>query len=348
MWAGSVLPFVTWLLSWLTGLFPFSVIEIAFAAWAIWRLANVGSAVVALAGHRRHRRNAVLSGLLIAAQDLGICLLIFYAAWGFGYARPDLETRLDWPEGEPSTELLAQLTRDAVDDTNLRYRDLHATDDAGEPTRIDDPAALNDALEEGWRIACDELGLSGPIAWKHGPHKRLIISPLLRRAGLSGFYSPFTGEANVNRSVPAASRPQVIAHEKAHQRAINPENEANFFGWLVAARAPDPVARYSASVFAQRQLLRTLLERDRELGEDLLAARLPGVQRDVDDLHEYWSVARGRTARISRAVNDAYLRTNRVEGGVAAYGRSVFLLLRYAQTRGGTLEERPTLPGPSR
>jgi hypothetical protein len=66
-----------------------------------------------------------------------------------------------------------------------------------------------------------------------------------------------------------------------------------------------------------------------------VAQRLPGVQRDVDDLRAYWELARGRTARLSRAVNDAYRRTNRVEGGVLAYGRSVELLLRYAEVRGG-------------
>jgi hypothetical protein len=64
------------------------------------------------------------------------------------------------------------------------------------------------------------------------------------------------------------------------------------------------------------------------------------VQRDVDDLRAYWERHRGAGHDVTRAVNDAYLRTNRVEGGVRSYERSVELLIAFARTRGGRLTPR--------
>ncbi len=166
--------------------------------------------------------------------------------------------------------------------------------------------------------------------------------------GLSGFYCPFTGEANVNASVPAAYRAHTIAHEKAHQRGIHPENEANFLGFLAGVHATDPVARYSALLFAQRQLLRTLIRAGDAAGggieraRPLLERRLPGVQRDVDDLNEFWNRHRGPTRRLARTMNDAYLKTNRVDGGVLAYGRSVELIVAWARSRGGRVIPPPS------
>jgi hypothetical protein len=128
-----------------------------------------------------------------------------------------------------------------------------------------------------------------------------------------------------------------VAHEKAHQRGVHREDEANFLGWLAAASSPDPYARYSAAVFAQRHLLWALIPVDEEAARALVAHRLPGVQRDVDDLRAYWAPAEGLTGRVAERVNDAYLRTNRVPDGVASYGRAAELLLLWAERHGGSL-----------
>lgn len=347
-WGSFLGPFLPWLLSQVSGQIPFSVIELVFAAWFVWRLADIGLGAGEVVRKRRHLGNASACFGLVLLQDLGIGLGVFYLAWGMNYARPPVEDRLGWDDVEPPAELATALAERMVDDANAAYLALHDSEDAGEPTSLGENLEhLDDALEEGWLRATRELGWEGPVTWRHGPFKRLVISPLVRRAGLSGFYSPFTGEANVVRSLPAISYPQVVAHEKAHQRGIAPEDEANFLGWLATSRAPDPHAQYSALIFAQRQLLRMLLRSDPERGKELLERRLPGVQRDVDDLHEYWSVATGRTARISQRVNDAYLKTNRVEGGVAAYGRSVELLIRFAAARGDSLGPAPDESNPA-
>jgi hypothetical protein len=128
-----------------------------------------------------------------------------------------------------------------------------------------------------------------------------------------------------------------MAHEMSHQRGFAREDEANFAGYLAASLASEPYPRYSAYVFAQRQLLSALARYDRDRASELAALRLPGVQRDIRAAVEYWARFEGATSRATRSMNDAYLRANRVPGGILSYNRSVELLVAYARSRGGWL-----------
>jgi hypothetical protein len=324
------------LLSHVTGWLPLSLAEILVAAFVLRQLVGAAGGIRGAVRKQRRWRNALAAGGLRLAQDVGVAVALFYLLWGWNYARAPLEERLGWQSGESAgVDEVATLCRQMVEATNGAYLALHGVEDAGKPTaRPQDRAALDDAIEEGWRVVGEELALAEASGPRRGRPKRLLASPLLDRLGLTGFYFPFTGEANLNGGIPAISLPQVLAHEKAHQRGIAPEDEANFLGFLVAARAPHPLARYSAHLFAHRQLLGALIPSDRERAKELLEARLPGVQRDVDDLYAYWQRFRGPMQRAANVVNDAYLRTNRVEGGITSYSRSVELLLAYERTRG--------------
>lgn len=342
LWARGPGPWIPFLLSRVTGPLPFSLVEAGVAAWVALRLFQGARGAVALVRRRRGAAAALGAGARVVVRDLAAALALFYVLWGFGYACAPLEARLGWGvRGGPDDARLGDLAARMVAETNEAYVALHGTPDAGAPTSMPDPAALEAAVERAWQRVGAALELPGPAARRHGRAKRLVLSPALRRAGLSGFFSPFTGEANLNRSVPAVSYPQVVAHEKAHQRGINREDEANFLGWLAAASSDDPLARYAAAVFAQRQLLRPLLAVDEARARSLVAERVPGVQRDVDDLRDYWSVSTGRTGRIANRMNDAYLRGNRVADGVASYGRAAELLLAWAARSGGQLAPVP-------
>ncbi|MGH2570520.1 MAG: DUF3810 family protein, partial [bacterium] len=293
-WGEWVAPGVAWALSRVTGIVPVSIAELAIAAFCLRQIAGAAGGIRDVARRGRSFANAAAAGALRLAGDLGVVLVLLYGLWGFQYARPDAEARLGWPTADDAApDDVAALAAEMIEAANEAYRELHGSDDAGEPTVLADPQALDAAIEEGWRRAAAACGMRGPATARYGPAKRLIASPLLDRLGLSGFFFPFTGEANVNAGVPAVSFPLVVAHEKSHQRGIGPEKEANFFGFLAAALAPDPNARYAAYVFAQRQLLFALFGSDRARGEELIHRRAPGVQRDVDDVRAYWERHRG-------------------------------------------------------
>ena len=64
--------------------------------------------------------------------------------------------------------------------------------------------------------------------------KPFVGSRFLSYFQFTGFFFPFTGEANINVHSPAAFIPSTIAHELAHQRGVAAENEANFVAVLAS------------------------------------------------------------------------------------------------------------------
>lgn len=334
-----------WLLGTLTGWIPISLAE--------WIEGGIGLAViVALAQAARHwwtgRRsfgNLASNGLarLVLLGLLG--LIGFYASWGLNYARAPLLERLDLDAPDPDhplaiTELIL-LADDLIDRTNAAYLLTHGVPDAGEMTVAPPRHDLDASIEEGWARAVDNLGWDPSLARRRPQPKPLLSSAVFSRLGISGFYFPFTSEANYNTWTPGWQLPLTIAHEKAHQRGFASENEANFAGFIACIHSTDPHVRYSGLIFAQRQLLFALLEADEWTAVQLIERRLPGVQRDVTEGKAFWRQFEGNAREVSRVVNDAYLRANRVRGGIDSYNQSTELVIAWARSR--DLEVDPEL-----
>ncbi len=329
-------PSLSLVVSLITGWVPIALGELIVLAIIVRQLVGGTMAVRDVARRTRRAKNAIACGALRIGQDLGILVALFYLLWGFHYSRPALEQRLAWElPSAVSLEELSDLIEQLVSAANESYLEIHNSEDAGVATVF--PAGrtqIEGPLRDGWVAGRRELGLPA-----HSRFYGRVKTPLLTRwyewVGVAGYYFPYTGEANLRAGVPGVDVPKMLAHEMAHQRGVAREAEANFWGFIAAAHAPHPYARYSAFVFAQRQLMIGLMLQDPERLSELVRMRLPGVQRDIDDAREYWRSFRGAGTRIGTALNDAYLRSNRVHGGVENYSRSALLFIAYAKARAG-------------
>jgi hypothetical protein len=330
-------PLFASILSTLTGLVPVSLAEVAIVAFVVRQLWGASAGLLAVRNGERLFSNALAGGGLRLGADIGVVVLLFYLLWGFNYARSPLEERRQWNGRAADVEELARLGQEMIEAANFEYTGFTFADDLGEPSQAPERGELLQQLTAGWQEAGGVLGAPRAAILGFGNPKGLIASRLLDYGQASGFYFPWTGEANYNRGTPDVSVPQVIAHEMSHQRGFAREDEANFAGYLAASLAPEPYPRYSAYVFAQRQLLSALARYDRERASTLAGLRLPGVQRDIRAASDYWAQFEGRTSRATRSMNNAYLRTNQVPGGILSYSRSVELLVAYARSRGGWL-----------
>ena len=76
--------------------------------------------------------------------------------------------------------------------------------------------------------------------------------------GFTGYYNPFTGEAQVNTTVPKFLLPYITLHEIGHQLGYAKEDEANFSGYLAAVDSHDTLFQYSTYldlfVYANREV----------------------------------------------------------------------------------------------
>jgi hypothetical protein len=336
LFASGALSALGFALAWAAWPLPVSGADLLLALAVLWLLFRLARTLWRLRRRRGERRSLLGREALHLLNATGLLFALFGLAFGGLYTRTPIESRWQLPEEGTA---LADLCRWLVDATNAAYVELHGAPDLGHPTPA--PAAVQFEPQLGRSL--DSLlageGEPAPALWPRPRARWPLVSPLMDRLGLSGFYFPWSGEANVNRGMPAIALAHALAHEKAHQRGFAAEDEANFVAILAGLRSEAKISRYASLLFAQRQALRALLLEDPPLGENLLALRHPGVQRDVDALRAYWARFAGPAQEWAHRTNDLYLRAQRVEGGAASYGGSLALLLRYASAgeipRGG-------------
>lgn len=336
-YARGVGPWFALVLSRLTGWIPLSVAEFCYVAYAaVLARAAFQGIRSGRAGTLRARDLAVL-GVTRVGRDAGVLVVLFYVLWGFNYSRAPLNERLGWPAWSPvAVEEVVDLAGRMVEAGNAAYLAVHDTTDAGEPTTLPmGRVELSRVLETGWRRAAERLNLPRSVSRHYGATKHLLASHLFARLGISGIYFPYTGEANVRGDLPAVALPQSTAHEEAHQRGIGVEAEASFLGYIAAASTDDPYVRYSAILFAQRTLMNGLARRAPAEWRRLNEERLSGIRRDLEDLYEHYRRFQGIGTRVGTAVNDSFLRANRVEGGVLNYGLAGRLVITFARENGG-------------
>ncbi len=339
-YARGIVPATTSWLSRLSGAVPFSIAEWAVLALLLRWLLGGGRGLYRLLRSRKHIGRTILAGFGSLAGDLGVVVTLFYLLWGFNYARAPLGTRLGWGNiRQPSSMEIRALAEELAEESNTAYLSLHGKHDLGAPTpRPADLAGLDIAADAAWQSVLIPLQAPGPSNRVYGRAKPLLLGRLASYLGLGGYFFPFTAEANVNADVPAVLLPQALAHEKAHQRGLAREDEANFAGYVVGSASADPLARYSACLFAQRQLVEALRRSDRDAARAIAARRLPGVKRDLDDVAAYGAAFRGPMSAVGELVNDWFLRSNRVQGGTLSYGRSVLLIVQYARAHGRSVK----------
>lgn len=333
-------------LGWISGLAPGSMAEVAVIFTLGFWLVVASRGLWQVARRRRRLLNALACGALSFAAFASIAVALFYGVWGINYFRAPLIERSGWqayaePPASRAEQVLElrEVCAELVAATNYEYVSAMGSSDVGTPSfSFKELPYLDASIEQAFARVQAELDLEPAFAKPRARAKPVAASVLMDYLQIGGFYFPWTGEANYNRNQPACALPFVIAHEKAHQRAVTSEDEANFFGFAACILSDDPYVRYSGYLFAQRQLLSELVSLDREAALELVKQRYRGVQRDVDDLRDYWqrlqSGVSGAVGEASAAVNHAYLTANRVEGGIGSYRMSSKLLIVYYRRQG--------------
>ncbi len=326
-----------------SSLVPFSLAETLMVVIVLSGVCAGTLAMYHVARGRRRFTNAILCGVLRLGAVVGGMIVIFYLAWGFNYARADLVRRMHWQAfaeealAKPDADRLARFCEELVEAGNRAYADAFGCKDLGQPSTPPlTTKEVDAAVERAYVRVTERLHLHPMFALSRGRAKPVLLSPVMSRLLIMGFYSPWTGEANYDREVPACRLPEVIAHEKAHQRGVTSEDEANFFAFLACTSSDDPYVRYAGILTAQRLLLTELGELDVERAKAIIAKRFKGVQRDADAVRAFIVAHSGIVSAAGRAVNNAYLKANGVKAGVKSYQLSARLILVYAEFSGGT------------
>ena len=245
------------------------------------------------------------AGKIILNSLAGIYIL-FYFLWGFNYYRDGLNTRLNLQKRQITNDQFRTVLVKLIEETNQSFCNLdsmskHQTDSL---------------VEASYKELSDVLSIDYPAGIRKD--KSITLSRFFAQSGISGYFGPFFNEVHVNKETHPVEYPVVLAHEKAHQFGVTSEAEANFYAWLVCQNSSSQELRYSAGSFILRYFFNQATRR--EDYKELVSMIDPRVIHDFDRIRKNWDKFRNeKMEKVATKVNDAYLKTNEVEGGVQDY-----------------------------
>lgn len=175
------------------------------------------------------------------------------------------------------------------------------------------------------------------LKYSHSSIKASLFSSIGHYFGFSGYFNPFTGEAQINVAEPVFVKPFVINHEMAHQLGYAKENEANFVSYLACKNSGNVNFRYSVYY----ELFKDALYECRETGDTAFLRQIrrslhPRVQRDRWMELQYRLHKSNRMSPYVTDFYDQYLKLNNQPKGMATYNEVLAWLMAYIKKNGAT------------
>ena len=285
-----------------------------YAAWTVKRL---------IEGKRGRGMILYRFALTLLCSGLSVYAL-FCLMWGIGYQADSFSQRSGIaPRGgtvEELTTLTAEYARQLAACADDVARDENGVFAVSREEIFADSTSIYDNLY-------DEF----PFLYlrDHAP-KAVTHSKILSALDFTGFYFPFTGEANLNVDSPACFLPATIVHEMAHQRLITSEQECNFIAILGATRSESAAYRYSGWLLGYLHLSNALYRADKAAWQAIRDALPDTVKADLQYNNAYWNAWKGPVKEVSQRIYNGFLKSNGDENGIQSYGTVVDMLLAYA------------------
>lgn len=309
------------LLATVSGLLPFSLTELLLLLIPLWFYL-----LIRLAHHYIGSLRQMLHyfGILVA----GICTVWILFVWTFaaGYYGTTLDKKLMLDRQPVSAEELYQ-TASILSAQLEKLTDEILFMPSGASAMPFSYSEMTQKLLEAY----DTLHNTHPfISLSPGRIKPIMLSEPMSYTHITGVYTFFTGEANLNVNFPDYTLPFTAAHELAHQRGIAREDEANFVAFLVCMESSDPYIRYSGLLNLYDYVISALSQADRKLFTEQYATLPVEIRRERSAYGLFFEKYRDNiVADISNATNDLYLQSQGNAAGAKSYGMVVELAVAY-------------------
>ena len=257
---------------------------------------------------------------------ISLILSVFVIGFAPAYRGKTLDRKLGIDRSDVSAEELYETALILADKINLEKDKIiydSATDFSVMPYGLEE---MNDKLMDAYDGICDEYDFVQRLDSRVKP---VMLSELMSYTHITGIYSFFTGEANINVAFPDYTIPFTAAHELAHQRGIAREDEANFMAFLVCSSSEDAYIRYSAYLNLFEYVSSALYSASPELYQGAISMVDWQVMREMVAYSRFFEKYRDSAAsKVSETVNNTSLIIQGTEG-TKSYGMVVDLAVAY-------------------
>lgn len=308
------------LLRYLLGWLPFSFGDVLYGLvilWIIWKLVKVIKALF----KKQVTVKSFYAGFIKALNILLIVYIFFNVFWGINYNRKGIADQLHLQMDKYKPDDLKKIN-------NLLLEKVNASKLLLFNSAVTYPS--NSQLFSRINQAYAHAGVVYPFL-KYQPVslKPSLWSWLGNYMGFTGYYNPFTGEAQVNTLVPKFLQPFTTCHEVAHQLGYAKEMEANFVAYLAAAESKDTLLHYSVYLELFMYSNRNLFMNDSVAAKEIGKQLLPEVKADLKEWRAFNKKYRNPVEPVFRWIYGKYLERNQQPQGVLSYDEVTGFLIAY-------------------
>lgn len=317
----GVYPLLAKLQRFLFGWIPFSLGDLFYAFLIIVLLYKM------FRFFRTLFRKKMTRKYFIGALQEGIFMLLFIYVffnlfWGLNYNRKGIAYQLQLDVKTYSVEDLDTLTIALQERVNA----LAPFVNNAQRDSFDKKRRLFQTAAEAFNQASGEYSF---LSYSTKSIKPSLYSYLGNYLGFQGYYNPFSGEAQVNTTVPRFLEPFVTAHEIAHQLGYAKENEANFVGYLACRRFGEIAFRYSAYLDLYNYAVGEMRLRDSARASAFQARAHPQVLKDQKEFRDFYRRYKNPIEPIVMWGYGQFLKSNNQPAGKRSYNEVVAWLIAY-------------------
>jgi hypothetical protein len=319
-YASGIYPVISQIQRILFGWLPFSVGDLLYGAVVIWLLYKVYHTTRRIV-KRQTTRKYWFNALQQTAFVVLLVYVLFNLLWGLNYNRRGVAYQLGLKVERYSKDDLVQLMQQIVKRLNTLNAQSHADRSMLKRKKY---------LFEGAVKAYEQLARNeADFRYSFRSVKPSLYSYLGNYLGYTGYYNPFSGEAQVNTTVPLFVQPFTTCHEIGHQLGYAKENEANFAGYLSAKNSQNASFRYSVYFDLYAYSRYYLYAQDSVIARQLDAQLQTGIKDDYRTLRKFVIKYRNPVEVLIDNLYGQYLKANEQPSGKLTYNEVVAWLIAY-------------------
>ncbi len=313
------------LFSWL----PFSIGDVLYILISIYILVKIVKFIKRIITEKE-RLSIVKKAVGKTIQSAAIAFIVFKLLWGINYSRVGVTQQFDLHKSNYTKDELVELTTDLIFDANYCRKQIADTNL---------PQLNIDSIFIETENCYAKISKYYPfLTVKQFAVKPSLYSVAGNYLGYTGYYNPFTGEAQVRSDLPKILLPFICCHEVAHQLGYASEEEANFIGFLAANESNNIAFRYSLDLelldYAQHELMVKFFSEMDVKGfittsysmRDCMSKQ---VKKDRKQIKEFFIANRKDISNVSNFVYDKYLKANKQPTGITSYNTVIDWVLNY-------------------
>jgi hypothetical protein len=310
------------------GWLPFSIGDFLYGGLVVFLLIKLFKLVRFFwSKKRRSNYKAIVKPVIFSSFIFcATVYLIFNIFWGINYNRIGIAAQLNLKIEKYSVEDLKKINDVLVEKINTSKQKL-----------IQNKTSYPTSKELFLKTESAYIEVEKKYPFLH--YKKISIKTSMwgwlgNYTGFVGYYNPFTGEAQVNTTVPKFTQPFTTCHEVAHQIGYAKEMEANFVGYLAASASTDTLFQYSVYTDLFTYANRTLYFADTLAALQYRKNLLPEVVLDFKERRQFNLAHQSFAEPIVRYFYDKFLQSNEQPMGILSYDEVTAFIIAYYKKNG--------------